>query len=180
MASPHPINMHKLAKAWIDFDHARAPLKRIFNELAQDLNGLKGTGYTVKLDTENYNITIKKGGRGPLKKAMQDDNVWVWIGIYSYEAKLYISLEIGFLKGKYDGDRLRYFREKAKEYSFESTNYKYDKWDCEGYEKYRDLSILLKDKQDFEKQLTAVCKWVSRTAQDISPLLKALEKGLKT
>ena len=182
MASPHPINMRRLAKAWIDFNHAKTPLKRIFyevkNELDQILNGPGSTGYKIRLDEEDYSLSIKKEGRGPLIKAMQDEVVWVWIGISSYQTKLYLSLEIGFVEDTY-GDRTRHFRKKALKCNFIATNYTHDKYDCEGYEKYRDLAVLLKDKQDFRKQLAAVLKWVSRTAQDISPLLKALEKDLE-
>lgn len=86
---------------------------------------------------------------------MQDEDVWVWIGVYPDEAKLYISSETGFLKDKYS-NRIRHFKKKAQENNFEAVDYRYDKWDCEGYEKWQDLAILLKDRQDFSKQLKAV------------------------
>lgn len=73
MASPHPIDMRTLAKAWINFDDAKTPLKRIFyevkNELEQFLNGTGSTGYKIRLDEEDYSLSIKKVRRSPPQKS---------------------------------------------------------------------------------------------------------------
>jgi hypothetical protein len=182
MASPNPIHVRRLTKAWVDFDLARTPLKRMFFEikncLEQELNKSRTDDYRIRLDERDYSLAIRKTKRGPLKKPMQDENVWVWLGIFPDDSLLYICLEIGFLRSTY-GDRLRNFRKKSQECNFTLTNYRLEKYDCEGHEKYRELTSLLNEKHDFRKQLNAVLKWVSNTIKDIPRLIKAIEKDLR-
>lgn len=136
MISPPPLNVSKLTLARQILEHQEETLERIFEEAKkvfhEKLNKGGNQRYKVTLG-DDQSLRIKKTARGKLKKPMQDDNIWVWCGIYPDEGILYLSLEIGWLKNSY-GSRISQFRKTAKKKNFDQFEYEHERYLCECYE----------------------------------------------
>ncbi|TKS59244.1 MAG: hypothetical protein EWM72_02256 [Nitrospira sp.] len=124
MTLPTAVNIRKLKSAWKHFEPQSTALKRMIEESRDALQRILGNSiYLIRIprsaeEYPGFYINYTKGRR--LKKAMRNQDLWVWCGIYPWEEEIYADVEIGWGQ-KYEQTIDSTFRNRLENKGFEHS-----------------------------------------------------------
>lgn len=180
MTFPAALNISRLKAAWKHFEPQNETLKRIIEESRDAIQRILGNSvYQVRIphSSEEYPgiyIYYTKGRR--LKKAMRNQDLWVWCGVYLWEDEIYADVEIGWGQ-KYEQKVKATFRNRLEKKGFEyyaEPNHSSYPYEAYGIEK--PLSRIIGSSNSFEKQSNCAALWFAKQAKVIAHMLGSLER----
>lgn len=182
MTFPSALNISRLKKAWGVFELQDKTLRRMIEETRNSIeNTLPKTQFVIRISRSmeypGFYIYRSKGRR--LKKAMQDQDLWAWCGIYPYAGEIYACAEIGWGR-KYECLVSSRFRNQLERNGFEhdSSGLNDPSYSYESYSIEKTLGKVIGTSKDFNKQATRSATWFEKQVRLLARMLTSLERTI--